>query len=314
MSDTTTEKTDFKIEKLQGSENFDTWGLNLISVLISKDVEAALQYDKAEAFATPEEQKKAKLAWSIIIQSLSSKVQASLSPRARDWQATNAALLYAELKDTYSATSGARLASLLSEMFKTTISEQEEPQVALGKIRLAHTQLNSNQVALSELVLAHAMLMALPESYNAMRQTLLVQKSLDSETVMSSVQNEWQSRKNRPDFNSTALISQQTQQRRPHYNQNRDPNMWCTFHNSKSHWTKDCRSQGTQKRQDSSHQANSTETTIAHAFCSISELQDFEDYNQPSSDFDNSDSSFLDNRDVHTAMNLWVSEEHPRMF
>jgi hypothetical protein len=313
MADTTTEKTDFKIEKLQGSENFDTWGLNLISVLISKDVEAALDY-APHATLTAEEQKKAKLAWSIIIQSLSSKVQASLSPKSRDWQHPNASHLYTELKETYSATSGARLASLLSEMFKTTISEEEEPQVALGKIRLAHTQLNSNQVALSEMVLAHAMLMALPESYNAMRQTLLVQKSLDSETVMSSVQNEWQSRKNRPDATSTALVS--TQHKRNF--QKRDPNMWCSFHNSRTHWTRDCRSphdnkgsvgsQNDQRTEQGNYKANTTETTTANAFTTITKIIQTQDDKELHSTFQNYKTSYLNIAYSDTPTDLSVDD------
>lgn len=226
----------FKIEKLRGSENFDSWDLNVSSVLIGKGLDIYIEDSYPDLIDT-KHKANSKLAWSILIQTLSSNVQGSLSPTARDRRQANAHVLYSELRKAYAATSGARLANLLFDMFKTTIPEDEEPQIALGKIRLAHTQLINCGESISETILSHAMLMALPSSYNSMRQTLMVKPDLDSDTVLSAVRNEWASRKNQ-DYDATHSLTTQSRHRtRP----KRDPNMYCKEHDIYgSHWTKDC--------------------------------------------------------------------------
>lgn len=130
---------------------------------------AAIQQDCRPT--TLEEQRKAKLAGSITIQSLSSKVQASLPP-PKEAVGKPPTLLYSS-RSSRTPTLQLLEPDLLLCFLRCSkrLSEQEEPYIALGKIRLAHIQLNSNRAALSETVLAHAMFMALPDPYNAMKQT-----------------------------------------------------------------------------------------------------------------------------------------------
>lgn len=163
------ERIDFKIDKLKGSENYDSWELDISSVLMAKGVDQFL--DESPDQTQAKDTQKFKLAWSIMIQSLSNDIKASLSPSSRDRTTASASVLFAELKTSYAATKGGRVACLIEDMFNATVQDDDDPMVALGKIRLAHTQLSNCGETLSQHLLAIAMLRALPGSFDPVAQT-----------------------------------------------------------------------------------------------------------------------------------------------
>lgn len=239
MSDS--DKTaDFKIERLKGPENFDSWHLDLASLLVSKSVNKYINIGPPTPTTSPNnalEVHKNQLAWSIIVQSLSTEVKSALSPEARDFEAANTMLLYQELRKTYAASTGVRRQRLFKEMYRTNISDNEDPTIALSKIRLAHTQLCSGGERLSQDALAQAMLMALPFSYDSMRQTLLVKTELTGEIILSAVRNEWASRQERLSMHSEAFMTHSG----PKHRSNNKPMVYCSEDDIYgSHDTKDC--------------------------------------------------------------------------
>ena len=315
MSDyTESTKMDLKFEKLKGSENFEIWDLGLTAVLMNKDFDSFIEHTPPLQIP-PDEKRNRKLAWMIIIQSITPQVYMALSSLARDKSIADPYTLYNELKRLYYSTTGPRITQLLSDLSLTRFSDSEDPNSALGKIRQAYSQLGQCGVHLPQMVLAHYLLMALPPAYSSLRQTLQANEKLEPETVMTSITNEYQTRKSlSQDSNAYfgATFNRNHNQRNYHNNrgnnqhqqnrqnrmfsqnrsnnqngQNRNSNMFCTFHNSASHWTKDCRNKGNPNgyfNTNSNTQANNTTTFENTQFheeqfnnsASITEVNSFE--------------------------------------
>ena len=94
------------------------------TTLMSKDVYDFIQSARPTAPSTidaayTKEIRGQSKAFSIIIQSLSSVIQASLSPGARSIDAPDAHKLWNELKAKYSASVGSRQAAMLLIIFST---------------------------------------------------------------------------------------------------------------------------------------------------------------------------------------------------
>ena len=116
-------------------------------------------------------------------------------------------------------------------------------------IRSAQIALAQCGLSLDDEILAHAMLLALPGSFHATMQTLLVQSPLKSEQVISSVRNDWvhhNGTSGNPHSAPSALpgrIShpQNNSQRGNNKKHQRIIGSYCEFHDMKdSHWSKDC--------------------------------------------------------------------------
>ena len=106
--------------------------------------------------------------------------------------APNPSILWAELKSQYSASVGAHQANLLQQMWTVPIVEGTDPNKRLAEIRSAHAQINSSGTEnLSDGMLAYAMTLALPESYDTLKQTLWLRDNLKSADVQAAVNAEW---------------------------------------------------------------------------------------------------------------------------
>jgi hypothetical protein len=199
MSDSEDSKSTYKVVKLKGSDNYAEWELSIGSTLLGKGLLDITNEDPPPVTASLTANQKNLVkshgkAWSIIIQSLSSVVQASLSSSARSITTPNAKLLWDELKSTYSASVGSRQAALLHDMWTTPINEGEDPTPHMARIRSAHAQINGGGENLSDKMLAFAMTMALPESFATLKQTMWLREPITSAAVAGAVQAEWSRR------------------------------------------------------------------------------------------------------------------------
>ena len=161
MSDSENESGSYKIV-LKGSDNFADWQLSVTLTLLGKNIIDCIQSERPKLVtaATSGEKKDFQRwgkAYAILIQSLSMVIRSSLSSLA-----SNPMLLYDELVIQYSAMSGSRKAALLQDM---KVSEGEDPNPHMGKIRCAQAQINAGGMSFNDEMLAYAMAMALPESY-----------------------------------------------------------------------------------------------------------------------------------------------------
>jgi hypothetical protein len=99
----------YKVTRFKGSDHYAEWELTVASTLLAKGWLDTLS-DKLPtiaSFATSNPKKEIKdhgKAWAVIIQSLTTVGQASLSSPARSINAPNAELLWQELESTSSAT------------------------------------------------------------------------------------------------------------------------------------------------------------------------------------------------------------------
>lgn len=121
MSDSEDNKTLYRIVRLKGSNNYAEWELSIASTLLAKGLLDTINspLPTPSTIATATQKKDIKdhgKAWAIIIQSLSSVVQASLTAPARSILSPDAKLLWDELKSTYSASVGSRQAALLHDL------------------------------------------------------------------------------------------------------------------------------------------------------------------------------------------------------
>jgi transposase InsO family protein len=245
MADSDNESKSYKTLQLKGSDNYADWELSIATTLMGKDLLDVIHQPRPSPSVdnAPTIKKHAK-AFALIIQSLSTVIQSSLSPAARSITAPDAHILWSELKKKYSASVGSRQAALLHDIWTTKVADIEDPAPILSKIQSAHAQLNNGGENLSDRMLAFAMTMALPESYSTLQQTMWMQEDLNSATVAGAVQAEWARRQAN---NSTALYARTnnnnkgTKQNRPNNQNNRNNKMFCSFHNSRSHNTVDCR-------------------------------------------------------------------------
>ena len=196
MSDSEDYKSNYRVVKLKGSDNYAEWELSIGSTLLGKDLLDIINEDPPAITVSLTTNQKHNIrnhgkAWSIIIQSLSTVVQASLSSAARSITSPNAKLLWEELKLTYSASVGPRQAALLHDMWTTPINKAEDPTPHMARIRSAHAQINGGGENLSDKMLAFAMTMALPESFATLKQTMWLREPITSAAVAGAVQAEW---------------------------------------------------------------------------------------------------------------------------
>ena len=118
MLDSEDSKSNYSVVKLKGSDNYAEWELSIGSTLLGKGLLDITSEDPPAITVSLTTNQKNIVknhgkAWSIIIQSLSTVVQASLSSAARSITSPNAKLLWEELNLTYSASVGSRQAALL---------------------------------------------------------------------------------------------------------------------------------------------------------------------------------------------------------
>ena len=198
MSHSDDERDSYRTIKLQGQENYSEWELSIQTTLLGKDLFDLLEYTpvKVTPGTTPSTEattllRQARKAFALIIKSLSSTVQSNLSAKARDAFNADPKYLWDELKTQYSAVNGARQAVLLQNMWTVPIGESEDPLPHLARIRSAHAQINSGGENLSDRMLAYAMTLALPESFNTIKQSLWMNDPLSSAQVTGAIQSEW---------------------------------------------------------------------------------------------------------------------------
>jgi hypothetical protein len=264
------ERTIYKVITLRDSNNYEDWKLSILSVLLSKDILNFISVSKATTDAA--DKRKAGKCFALIIRSLSPVITSSLPVDCRKPLDPEAALLWAHLR-TFSAQVSARQATLVQELFRTTVPEDEDPMMHLSKLQSAHAQLNSGGENLSDKMLAYAMTIALPESWSTHRQSLWLQEPLKSESVASAVRAGWQRRVLKSGGTGTAL---KVQGNRPqHFNNQRsnlgpnnnnsrnfpcDNNAYCDFHHMKGPSTETCFSR---KRAEANKAKNKPQAKIA---------------------------------------------------
>jgi hypothetical protein len=264
MADSDNETKSYKTLQLKGSDNYADWELSIATTLMTKDLLDVIHTprpsppDTGSTAVYNATTRKHSRAFALIIQSLSTVIQSSLSPAARSITTPDASVLWAELKQKYSASSGSRKAALLQAVWTTRAAEGEDPASALASIQSAHAQINNGGMQLPDELLAYAMTMALPESFSTLQQTLWTHNDLASSTVANSVQAEW-ARRNAS--NTTALYAKSNtnnynNKSAKQYRQNQSSTgQWCAFHRVETHNTRDCRNPKANNRNNSNAQA-----------------------------------------------------------
>jgi hypothetical protein len=87
----------------------------------------------------------------------------------------------------YSVRSAARIAELLQVIFRTELSEGEDPNPHLARICGAFGDFVGTGEVLSDSILAFAILMSLPESYVTLLQSFYLAKTQSSADVLAAV-------------------------------------------------------------------------------------------------------------------------------
>lgn len=300
MSDSEDSKSSYRVVKLKGSDNYAEWELSIGSSLLGKGLLDVTNEDPP-AITTSSTANQKNLVknhgkvWSIIIQSLSTVVQASLSSSARSITAPNAKLLWDELKSTYSASVGSRQAALLHDMWTTPINEGEDPTPHMARIRSAHAQINGGGENLSDKMLAFAMTMALPESFATLKQTMWLREAINSAAVAGAVQAEWSRRQT---DSGMALLAKYNSKTRTNsgnnnfgYNNNNKPRQlgpdssaYCDNHKCFGHSTANCK--GVRKfAPNSANTAFTTNPPISGNIANALETVKIEDYDSEGSAF-----------------------------
>jgi hypothetical protein len=263
--------TTYKVITLKGRDNYEDWKLSVLSVLLSKDLLDFISVSKATTDVA--DKRKAGKCFALIIQSLSPVITLSLPADCQDPLDPKAALLWVRLRRTFWAQVGARQATLVQELFRTTIPEGKDSMVHLSKLQSAHSQLNSGGENLSDKMLAYAMTIALPESWSTQKQSLWLHKPLKSKSVASAVRAEWQRRVLKSGGTGTAL---KVQGNRPQHFNNRsnsgsnnnqriyphNDNAYCKYHGMKGHTTESC---VTRKRAAGNNAKNKPQAQVAQA-------------------------------------------------
>lgn len=234
---------------LRGSENYADWELSIATSLMAKDLLDCV-HDSPPLPSNKIKSRRFNKAFAIIIKSLSPIVQSSLSSTARSLTFPNPQLLWQELSDNYSASAGSRQAALLHDMWTIPIGKSEDPTPHMAQIRSAHAQINNGGENLSDRMLAFAMAMALPDSYNTLKQSMWLEKDLKSATVAGAAQAEWLRRQS--SVHTTALLVKRfgntsigpsgiRQKNRKRDNlPPRDPTAYCENHKIFGHSTANC--------------------------------------------------------------------------
>nr|ODN91190.1 hypothetical protein L203_01393 [Cryptococcus depauperatus CBS 7841] len=115
----------------------------------------------------------ASLIFGVISQSLSEEFSLDLTPENRDFDNLNPVSLWDELREKYSAVVGTIHVQLLQQIWRGSTQEGEDPSKRMTEIHSAYLQIKSAGKRLSEgSLVAYAMTLNLPESYNALKQNL----------------------------------------------------------------------------------------------------------------------------------------------
>lgn len=114
----------------------------------------------------------------------------------------------------------------------------------MAEIRSAHAQINSSGENLSDgmLVYAHAMTLALPESFTTIKQTLWLQEPLTSSAVQAAVQAEWTMRSTEEVATGNRMLENHSQGNKHNGRAKAREwsEKWCSIHRVSSHNTRDC--------------------------------------------------------------------------
>jgi hypothetical protein len=118
------ERTTYEVITLKGSDDYQDWKLSISSVLLSKDLLDFISMSKPTTDVA--DKRKAGKRFTLTIQSLSPVITSSLPADCRNPLDPKAALLWAHFRHAFSAQVGARQATLVQELFRTTIPEGED--------------------------------------------------------------------------------------------------------------------------------------------------------------------------------------------
>nr|ODN78159.1 hypothetical protein L203_06239 [Cryptococcus depauperatus CBS 7841] len=178
---------------LTGSENYATWEPSISESLVLRGLTIAEPVVLGET-PTPEEKteyRRQRQAFALIMQSLSPEVLVFLPANISSFTTASSHALWEHLKSHYSVILVARLAQLFQQMWAPLVIEGEDPNRRMAEIRVAHAQINAGGEKLSDRMLAHAMLLALPSSYTTVKQILYLEESFTSTVVEAAIQAEW---------------------------------------------------------------------------------------------------------------------------
>ncbi|OXC62136.1 hypothetical protein AYX13_06999 [Cryptococcus neoformans] len=207
MEDTSDGGTRYKVVLLEGSENYAAWSLSVKTCLVLKSLRISTPVKTASDIPSSTALDKAARTCAIIIQSLSPTVTSGLSDAARDINNPDPELLWNELKDSYSATVGARRAQLIQQMWNNPTAEGDDCMKKLSEVRSAHAQIKAAGDWNEDIMLAYAMTFTLPDSWDLFKQNLWLRDNLTSANVQAAVQAECLRR------NTTASANKATGQR-----------------------------------------------------------------------------------------------------
>jgi len=197
---------------LLGPDNYKDWLQSIINQLVLKDVydvvsgleeyPAALPTGPAPILKQKAWIKKDHQAWAIINSSLDRAVNATLpsvlgeistaSPSISSLVAQSR-LLLEHLRETYSSARGTRRVELLRLIWRTNITEDEDPTIPITNMREAYNDLisSSNIATMPDLDIASAILLSLPETYSTLVQSFILRNERRSADVITGVLDEF---------------------------------------------------------------------------------------------------------------------------
>jgi hypothetical protein len=187
------EKHERRTVTLESSSNYAAWRLSNAINLLGKDllgyVTGIADLDLTDVKLDVKEKRNAAKAFAAVIWSLGDTITASLPSNIKDPFDPKPVALWKHLEAAYSAQNGARTAALLQEVWRMVIPDGENPTPFIGSINSAYAEILTGKID-HDSMLAFAMIQALPESFNTIKQALWLRTPLKSIDVSSAVQAE----------------------------------------------------------------------------------------------------------------------------
>nr|ODN94921.1 hypothetical protein L204_04261 [Cryptococcus depauperatus CBS 7855] len=226
---------------LTGSENYAAWEPSISESLVLRGLTIAEPVVLGETPTAEEksEYRRQRQAFALIMQSLSPEVLVFLPANISSFTTASSHDLWEHLTSHYSVIPVARLAQLLQQMWAPLVTEGEDPNRRMAEIRVAHAQINASGEKVSDSVLAHAMLLALPSSYTTVKHILYLEESFTSTVVEAAIQAEWTRRT--AEGNAVGIKMQGRAAQRGRKPPSREwTEKWCSIHRSPTHNTNEC--------------------------------------------------------------------------
>jgi len=215
-------------------------------------------------------------AWSDRDQEALAQISLTLSdePLNTVLDETTSKAAWSKLMTRYEGKGEQKIALLISELFRSTLSDGSplEPQINV-MTRTAH-QLSALGLTLEERIIAIAIIISLPPSYDTLKTILTASKAADMtvEYVRSQVKLEEQRRNHDADSNTAFAARSGNNQRGGRFGsrgRGRNPpynnRQYCTHCKLNSHKTEDCRKLKAEQEKSNATARVATDSTALHA-------------------------------------------------